>query len=422
MKRLIAEGCFPSTSEVSAPGQLANLERPYVWFEHEALEFPCYPHEITALQLFDAAQLTLKIAMEAGQQGWILKDASAWNVLFSRGRPVFVDLLSFERLGPTPSWIAYGQFVRHFLLPLLLHRKLGITPPEIFVNARDGITPEHAHRLLRGPKLLSAAGIELVLLPQWLSRRGSAMIAANRTPRAYGAEISLQLLLRTMRRLQGILERLRPVHTRSTSVWSGYEESRQHYTEMDLEAKRQFIRQWLGPSRAVLDLGCNAGEFSLLAADGGRTVVAADSDHVVLCRLYERIRDRGAPITPMMLNIGRPTPAVGWENREIDSFLTRSVGRFDCILVLGLMHHLVVNERVTLPMLAELLHRFEARRVIFEWVSPADEKFQQVAGLNRALYADLDESQLEKAMSQRFTLTAKSTLPCRTRVMYLWER
>ena len=74
----------------------------YRWLEHETLRFPCYPHEITAAQLKEAAHLTLSLAMEALENDWILKDASAWNVLFDGGRPVFCDILSFES-GPAPA-------------------------------------------------------------------------------------------------------------------------------------------------------------------------------------------------------------------------------------------------------------------------------------------------------------------------------
>ena len=423
MVRLIEQGVVPKTIEVPEASPQVMLPAPGLWLEHEVLEFPCYPHEITALQLYDSAHLTLKIAIEAAQQGWILKDASAWNVLHSKGRPVFIDFLSFERQQPTGSWIAYGQFVRHFLLPLLLYRKLAMTPPEIFLTHRDGMSPERAYQLLRGLDLVSVSVFELVVLPNLLSRSGGRMIAAQNRgkPRVFDASMGLPLLLGMFRRLQRLLEKLRPDHSKSKSLWGGYEETRVHYSDADLEAKRAFVRQHLGEGRRVLDLGCNAGEFSLLAAAGsGRTVVAADADDPALSRLYARIRGKGTLITPVLLNIGRPTPSVGWQNRETESFLERSVGQFDCILMLGLIHHLLVSERATLPMVADLLAGLGANRVILEWVDPTDQKFQQVAGLNAPLYRGLDSAGLEACMGQKYKLLEKLPLPCGTRVMYLW--
>jgi SAM-dependent methyltransferase len=428
MTRLMADGHIPQTAELEGPPPALGTSQAWAWLEHEEVPFPCFPHEITALQLYDAGCLTLKLAREAAAHGWVLKDASAWNVLFSRGKPVFVDFLSFDAQAPTGTWIAYGQFVRHFLLPLMLYRHLGLTPAELFLTNRDGIPPERAADLLSRSRLLSPMGLELVLLPKWLSGSGSRLIAgesAGKT-RRFAPEVARAVLLRTLRRLQGLLDRLKPETARLRSTWASYEEERAHYSEPDLVAKREFVRAHLGDSASVLDLGANAGEFSLLAAERGAEVVAADADHAALLRLYARLRAdalvEARAVTPLVLNIARPTPAIGWENREVASFLERATGRFDCVLVLGLLHHLLVSERASLPMLLDLLARLEPRRIILEWVDPRDPKFRQLAGLNGGLYRDLDVATLERHLARKFRLIAKAPLPSAARVMYHWSR
>ena len=394
-----------------------------MWLEHEALSFPCYPHEITALQLYDSGKLTLEIAIEAAQHGWLLKDASAWNVLHDNGRPVFVDLLSFDKEGSRRSWMAYGQFARHFLLPLLLYQKRGITPTEIFLTNRDGVTPEHAYRLLGTANLISVMALELIVLPKILATRGSRLIESEIQRSAGSAGVASdadpQIMLNTLGRLMRILDRLRPSLNRSRSVWKGYEEDRNHYSDQDLLAKTEFVRRGVGNCRSVLDLGCNAGEYSLIASESGKQVVAADFDHPALSILYSRIRERRLPV---MLNVGRPTPAIGWANNEISSFIDRATGRFDCVLMLGLIHHLVVTERVTIPMLVELLVQLKPHRLLLEWIEPQDQKFRQLAGLNAALYSELNPQIFEAALRPHFRLVEKLNLPCVTRMMYLWER
>jgi hypothetical protein len=124
----------------------------------------------------------------------------------------------------------------------------------------------------------------------------------------------------------------------------------------------------------------------------------------------------------MLLNIARPTPAIGWENREVGSFLERAAGQFDCVLVLGLLHHLLVSERASLPMLMDLLDRLNPKRLILEWVDPKDPRFRQLAGLNAALYRGLDAAQMEAYLGNKFRLIAKAPLPSAARVMYLWCR
>ena len=422
--RLIGDGALPKTTVANNLPATLHSKGNWFWLEHKPLSFPCYPHEITALQLYDSGVLTLKVAIEAARHGWTLKDASAWNVIHSEGRACFVDVLSFDRPERPGNWLAYGQFARHFLLPLLLFRKLGITPPEIFLIYRDGVTPEHAQRLLGLSSMTSLAALELIFLPNLLSAAGSKKIAADsmRVSKSHSDGVGMRLILNTLRRLEGVLEGLRPDPTQSRSVWKAYEEERSHYSESDISAKQLFVRNHLDGCSTVLDLGCNAGEFSFIAADRKTSVVAADGDHAALSRLYSRVRGQTVSIMPVVLSIGRPTPAVGWRNVEIASFLERSTGRFDCILMLGLLHHLIVGERMTLEMLVELLDRLGPKRVILEWVDPADQKFRQLAGLNRSLYSNLSADVFEEAMRGSFTLVTKLMLPCATRMMYLWER
>ena len=49
-----------------------------------------------------------------------LKDASAYNIQFVKGRPVLIDTLSFEKYRAGRPWVAYRQFCQHFLAPLAL--------------------------------------------------------------------------------------------------------------------------------------------------------------------------------------------------------------------------------------------------------------------------------------------------------------
>ncbi len=97
--------------------------------------------------LHAAARLTLDLAEAALQEGFGLKDATPYNVLFRGACPVFVDVLSFERRDPLDStWMAYAQFVRTFLLPLMASRYFGLPLDQILTGQRDGIEPETIYR------------------------------------------------------------------------------------------------------------------------------------------------------------------------------------------------------------------------------------------------------------------------------------
>ena len=95
--------------------------------------------------------LTLDLALAAFDEGFGLKDATPWNVLFRGPTPVFVDWLSLERRDPhDPTWLPYAQFVRTFLLPLIAHREFNTPLDQIFLSRRDGLEPEDVYRRRAG--------------------------------------------------------------------------------------------------------------------------------------------------------------------------------------------------------------------------------------------------------------------------------
>jgi hypothetical protein len=99
--------------------------------------------------LESAAALTLDLAEQVLSNGWGLKDATPYNILFQGPRPVFVDVLSFERRDPGDAlWSAYAQFVRAFLLPLMANRYSLACLDQIWLAGRDGLEPEQVYRAL----------------------------------------------------------------------------------------------------------------------------------------------------------------------------------------------------------------------------------------------------------------------------------
>jgi hypothetical protein len=120
----------------------------YKVLEPEQIPFISYPYEWSFGQLQDAALLTLKIQNIALSSQMSLKDASAFNVQFMHGSPIFIDTLSFEKYEENSPWVAYKQFCQHFLAPLSLMAyndlRLG-TLSQIFL---DGIPLDFASKLL----------------------------------------------------------------------------------------------------------------------------------------------------------------------------------------------------------------------------------------------------------------------------------
>src|SRR5215510_4665472 len=150
-------------------------EAPEAVFEHERIAFPSYPYEWAPEMLHRAGRLTLDLAESVLTEGFGLKDATPYNVLFRGPEPVFVDLLSFERRDPRdPVWKPYAQFVRAFLLPLLTSKHLGLQLEQLLLTHRDGLEPEEVYGLCGITRRLRPPFLTLVSIPTWLASRFGA--------------------------------------------------------------------------------------------------------------------------------------------------------------------------------------------------------------------------------------------------------
>src|SRR5215471_11541912 len=151
-------------SEVLSP---ANAEM--LVLRHPRISFQSFPWEWAPGLWLAAAALNLTLCSDIVEQGWLLKDATPLNVLFQGTQPIFVDVLSIERMDPTRQiWLAYGQFVRTFLLPMLAYSRLG-WPLQAAITRRDGYEPEDIYAALSWPSRLRQPALSAVTLPSLLA-------------------------------------------------------------------------------------------------------------------------------------------------------------------------------------------------------------------------------------------------------------
>ncbi len=394
--------------------------------EHPRIFFPSYPWEWSPAQWLAAAELTLKLCDEAVTAGWILKDATPLNILFDGPRPVFVDLLSFARRNPrSPIWMAQAQFVRTFLLPLVAHRWLG-WPLASTLLRRDGNEPEDLYQSLAWIRRVHPRLLWPVTLPVWLSKGSTKSVAPNpATKKADAIErepaVAGGVLHHTLATLRRQVRYAAPAL--AGSRWSGYQDHLDHYSSRDSEGKYQFIANVLlqQKPRTVLDIGANTGTYSMLAARNGARVVALDSDVAAIERLWRAAVTEHHNILPIVGNIARPTPSVGWENAESLSLLDRAVGKFDMVVLLAVIHHILVSEQIPLSRIASLCRRLTRCWLVVEWVPPTDPMFQQLMRGRDALYGSLQEQDMFGAFNCHFEAVERHPLP-NGRILFLFKR
>jgi SAM-dependent methyltransferase len=393
--------------------------------EHEAVPFPSFPYEWPPEMLHAAACLTLDLAEKLLPEGMGLKDATPYNVLFRGPHPVFVDLLSVERRDPLdPTWLPYAQFVRTFLLPLLLNKYLGVPIAQSLTTRRDGIEPEEAYRLCGPLRKLLPPFLGLVSIPVWLGARQDPDSRAVYRKKSAGDPERARFILRCLfRQVRRTLDKLAPESGRK-SPWSRYMVSDHNYTPEQFNEKQAFIEEALKQVRAgrVLDIGCNTGHFSLMAARAGASVVATDSDPVVVGELWRAARQEQLDVLPLVVDITRPSAAIGWRNRECAPFLDRARGGFDLVLMLALLHHLLVGERIPLTEVIDLAAELTTRFLIIEFIAPDDSMFRRIARGRDQLFKGFTRDAFESAFVNRFKPVRSCRLGESSRWLYLLEK
>jgi SAM-dependent methyltransferase len=393
-------------------------------FEHERIPFPSFPYEWPVEMLHAAALLTLDLAQAALEEGFGLKDATPYNVLFRGPRPVFVDVLSFERRDPLdPTWMAYGQFVRTFLLPLMAARHFGLPLDRILLAQRDGLEPETVYRWAGLWRRLTPPFLNLVTIPKWLGGLSHGAAPVYRSQPASSAEHSRFVLAGLLRSCGRQLESLAP-GTRQESNWSGYLAHKSLYSPAQLAQKDKFVKEALDLARPgrVLDVGANEGRFSIAAARQGAEVVAIDSDPVVAGSIWRKASAERLNVLPLVLDLTRPTPAVGWRNQECPAFLERARGEFDLVMMLAVVHHMLVTERIPLEDLLDLADELTKDYLLIEFVAPADPMFQRIIHGRDELYAHFSPAWFEAAAASRFDLVRSARIEGLHRWLYLYRR
>ena len=388
--------------------------------EHERVPFPSYPYEWSPGMLHASAELTLKLAERALEEGFGLKDATPYNVLFRGPNPVFVDVLSFEERDPAdPIWLPNAQFQRMFVLPLLLMKHFGTSAAEIFLGRPEGIEPDVVYRRCHPLQRLSPSFLTSVSLPTWLAKRGNTQKENLYAARKTDPEKAKYILGFRLRGLRKQLDRFRPQGS-GKSVWSDYM-STLSYDDEDFRCKSETVDRWLRQTKpeSVLDAGCNTGHFSELAAKQNARVVAIDFDPMVVESVRRRALSNKLNILPLVVNLARPTPACGWRNLEYSSFVDRATQAFDTVLMLALIHHLLVTERVPLPEIIDLAATMTKRYAIIEYVGKEDSMFRTLTRGRESLHADFTQERFEEACRQRFTIEEKQPLMSNLRCLYL---
>ena len=382
---------------------------------HDRVPFISYPYEWPFGMLRDAALLHLDILAEAIKSGWILKDATAYNVQWIGHRPVFIDTTSFEPYKLGTPWFAYRQFCMMFLYPLLMKAYRDIDFAPILRSNLDGIEPVEAAKYFSRFDAIKRGVLMHVFLHAKMQKRGeraelTGAKGAERTPQH--SEAMILGTINSMRRLIQSLE-VRGGQT----AWSHYDQTHS-YGDASFAEKATFVERNVSIRRhsMVWDLGCNTGTFSKICSPHADYVVAMDGDAVTIEKLYSRLHVREvANVLPLVMNLTNTSPAQGWMGRERKTVEER--GKPDFVLCLALIHHMVISANIPLRSYIEWI-RGLCGSAIIEFVGPEDEMTQKLLQNRVNQYADFNERNFLAIAGEMFTVRDSMALKGGRRTIY----
>lgn len=233
---LASQGLLIPHTEIDPPDQTEPGH--YKTIQPAEVPFISYPYEWCFSQLKDAALQALEIMKKSLDFNMILKDASAYNIQFHHGKPIFIDTLSFEIYEEGLPWVGYGQFCRHFVAPLALMSKTDIRLSSLLRNHIDGPPLDLASRLLPFKTKLSFS----LLLHIHLHAKSQQKYANINKPQPARINVSQKGLRGIIDSLESLIKRL--VLRGEKTEWANYYQET-NYSEKAFDHKKRLVGEFV---------------------------------------------------------------------------------------------------------------------------------------------------------------------------------
>lgn len=399
-----------SHNEVYDDTQNENI---YKIIKPEQIKIISYSYEWSFSQLKDAALLTLKILKNSIKYGMILKDASSYNIQFIEGKPIFIDTLSFDKYNEGEAWIAYNQFCKHFLCPLVLMSKKDVRLVKLLLNYIDGIPID-----LTASLLPFSTKLDFKILSHIHLHSNSQKFFENKEKikKLNMSKFQLEALIYD---LETFVKSLK-LNGQKTE-WGEYY-SFTNYTKSSFLEKKQIVDNFISqimPS-SLIDLGSNNGTFSRIASDRGIKTLSCDIDPIAVEKNYILVKkNKEKNILPLIIDLANLTPSIGWNHNERMNFNDRF--QCDCVMALALIHHLAISNNVPLEMIAEFFKNL-ARYLIIEFVPKSDSQVEKLLKTRNDVFENYNKESFENIFTKHFQIKEKIDIKESDRTLYLMER
>lgn len=386
----------------------------------ENIPFFSYPYEWSFNQYKHAALHTLKLQKYCLQHGYILKDATAFNITFHKGAPVFVDSLSFDFYTEGEPWRAYKQFLMHFFAPLLLAKYYGNDMLRLLSQYIDGVPLDKVVKQLPFSARFSPVVYTNIYLTAKFEAKFSNASEANQKKVTISKASQIKIL-------DSLYNYIKDLELNEKTEWKEYY-STTNYDAQSFEIKKDIIRKWFKSLNAdkFIDLGGNDGTFSRVLKKDAKEILVTDIDPNAVDQNYIQVlKNKESNILPLVSDLLNPSPGVGFNNKERSPLLERiKDNKYDVTLALALIHHISLTGNVPFDMSAQLFASLTPYLII-EFPDREDSWVTFLLKSKREFEAHFDsynKDNFEQSYKIYFEVIEQESIPNSQRTMYLLKR
>jgi hypothetical protein len=434
LRRVINPIYFPQYEKLKSSGFFDTLIKKGLLISHketsvsenqivitpEEIPFITHPYEWSFEQFKHAALLTLQIQKYALSKGFILKDASAYNVTFHKGKPIFIDTLSFDFYEENTPWRAYKQFITHFFGPLILAKYHGTDMFKMLQTHIDGIPVKLIASLLpKKTKFSSTLFTNIHLLAKMESKHSEDYKAETKT-----AKLSKKAQNNILESLFGYIKDLK---VNEATEWGNYYD-KTNYDTQAFDGKKNLIRDWVIALKAktLIDVGGNDGTFARTVIDQLDHVMVTDIDsNAVDYNYFQMQQNKENNMLPFVCDVLQPAPGIGFNNTERSSLIQRLIEyKPDVTMALALIHHVTLSGNVPFEKSAEFFAQF-SNQLIIEFPKRTDSWVTSLLVRKREFINHFDfynQQNFEQGYQRYFQIEKMQPIDGTERVLYLMKR
>lgn len=382
----------------------------------EQIPFITYPYEWSFNQYKEAALLTLKFQRYCLKNGFSLKDASAFNITFHKGKAIFIDTLSIDFYKENTPWRAYKQFVMHFLGPLVLAKYHGAQSLKLLSSFMEGVPVKMLSSMLPfKTKLNPFLYSNVHLLAKFEDRHNEDYQGKSKV-----ASLSKKSQLKIIDSLYDYIKKLT---LNEYSEWGDYY-NKINYSDDAFSQKSKIVNDLVEKLKAktVIDVGGNDGTFVRQIQYNIEQALVCDIDNNAVDSNYKTLKaNKENYMLPFVLDVLNPSPAIGFDNDERQSFLER-IQTFvpDVTMALAVIHHMSLSGNIPFDMSAKFFASF-SKYLIIEFPKREDSWVMRLLNSKGEFKNHFDfynQNQFERSYLGYFEIVEKTAIENSERLMY----